>query len=142
MKQIMRLHISSCGHIEAFIQTHRLFTLASHEPHTSPWDMSTDFHDHLCSCTSTHPLCLFQTLYQEGWERGQALAHLAIKTTDLSVYEHIGTIGGWTSRRPPRHFRSITAERDAHEANLHGEVLTSFIRAWKHACPAEHKRGI
>ncbi len=38
---------------------------------------------------------------------------------------------GFTSRRPPRNYRWVYAERDGADAKPHGEALRRFISGWR-----------
>ena len=67
----------------------------------------------------------------EGWEIGKTQAEHAFETADLSVLETIGDLAAWTTRRPPRSYYRITAERDAADGGLAGEVWWHFITAWR-----------
>jgi hypothetical protein len=65
-----------------------------------------------------------------GIYKGVAQAELIFEQMDLELIEEIGRAAGFTSRRPPRNYRWITAERDGADAKLHGEALKRFISGW------------
>ncbi len=50
---------------------------------------------------------------------------------NLDLIEDIGRAAGLTSRRPPRNYRAVYAERDGADAQLHGEALKRFISGWQ-----------
>ena len=69
----------------------------------------------------------------EGWEIGKTQAEHAFETADLSVLETIGDLAAWTTRRPPRSYYRITAERDPTDGGLAGEVWRHFVMSWRGA---------
>ena len=69
----------------------------------------------------------------EGWEMGKTQAELAFETADLTLFETIGNLAAWTTRRPPRSYYRITAERDAADGGLAGEAWRHFITSWRRA---------
>jgi len=58
---------------------------------------------------------------------GKTQAELAFETADLTLFETIGDLAAWTTRRPPRSYYRITAERDAADGGLAGEAWRHFI---------------
>jgi hypothetical protein len=50
---------------------------------------------------------------------------------DLDLVEDIGRAAGFTSKRPPRNYHWVYAERDGADAKLHGEALRRFISGWR-----------
>ena len=138
----MRDHICSCGQVTGFLSHYR--ALSKGELIQSAETVFTDYclecehylhyfsspldereHQRLCA------QCERYQLFMEGWRIGQGLAQLTFETADLSLIETIGDLAGWTTRCSPRSYRGITAEQDAADGGLQGEVWRHFITSWR-----------
>jgi hypothetical protein len=65
--------------------------------------------------TKTSP-CEHYQLFSTGWKEGVAQAQQIFEQMDLELIEEIGRAAGFTSRRPPRNYQGVTAERDGADA--------------------------
>ena len=68
------------------------------------------------------------SLYTEGWNEGHAQGTQASETSDLEL---IGEIANLAGRLAPFYTAYTTAENDARDCKVFGEVRTHFIVNWR-----------
>ena len=153
MKQVMREHCHSCGQVFAFLATHAKLSGSKVYYRDDDPEYCLLLMDCPPSCPGRqhkaellHPCytqCELKGLFLEGWQKGERQARQAFETGELTLFEEVGRAAGFTSRRPPRHYRGYTPERDGIDGNIHGDALRRFIFGWKQACAAERRnRGV
>lgn len=67
-------------------------------------------------------------LYLEGWNEGQKLGVQAHETCDLEVIGEIARLAGQVA---PFYTDYTTAENDARDCRIRGEMRTHFIANWR-----------
>jgi hypothetical protein len=70
-------------------------------------------------------------LFLAGMQEGQAKGRQAFETGDLALIEAVGRIAGWTTKRHPRNYHWVYAERDAANGRLTGEAWRHFVMSWR-----------
>jgi hypothetical protein len=68
------------------------------------------------------------SLYTEGWNEGRAQARQVYETSDLEI---IGEIARLAGRLAPFYTTYTTAENDARDCRVSGEVRAHFIANWR-----------
>jgi hypothetical protein len=152
MKETMRRHAKAVGRVEAFLAVYAALSSEKQDnfarlkgsclecPAHSKTPMLTLGEQPDSSCATS---CERGALYMQGWQEGLALGQEAWKTGNLAIFEEIGRDAGFTTRRPPRHYRGNTPERDGQDGNLHGEELRIFLSGWKQTCAEDRRhRGV
>lgn len=130
MKQAMRDHLHAYGRFLGFLT--RYTQLADGMQEREPSLDSLAFDLPCSSCTYfCHRDCERYHLFHAGWQEGISQAQLLSAQMDLDLIEDIGCAAGLTSKRPPRNYRWVYAERDGADAGLHDEALRRFIRGWR-----------
>ena len=76
-------------------------------------------------------------LYTEGWNEGHLQGTQAYETQDL---ERIGQIARLAGRLAPFYTKYTTAENDARDCKVLGEVRTHFIVNWRQTGGDKRKR--
>jgi hypothetical protein len=76
-------------------------------------------------------------IYTEGWDEGHAQGAQAYATRDLEL---IGQIARLAGRLAPFYTTSTTAENDARDCKVFGEVRTHFIINWRQTGGDRRKR--
>ena len=129
MKKAMRDHFYAYGRIRGFSITHARLAEGMKGPDV-PQDL--DCYCDVCDRfqTETSP-CEHYHLFSAGWKEGVAQAHQVFEQMNLDMVEDIGRVAGFTSRRPPRNYPWVYAERDGVDAGLHDEALRRFICGWR-----------
>jgi hypothetical protein len=77
------------------------------------------------------------TLYAEGWNKGRAQGKQAYETCDLEL---IGEIARLAGRLAPFYTAYTTAENDARDCKVFGEVRAHFIVNWRQTGGDRRKR--
>lgn len=135
VKQKMQEHCRACGQVFSFLTTHAILSGESHLLLTT-----VDQHLVLMDGCAAEEATEMERLFREGWLEGEQQARLAWETGDLAIYASVGRAAGFTTRRPPRHYRGYTPARDVQDGNIHGMALRSFVLGWRQTCAAERSR--
>jgi hypothetical protein len=140
MRQVLREHAYACGLIAGFLI--RYATLVSETTGWAKEHPSSAWDDYLYSPDWAKE-GEGETLFAAGKEEGQALATSAFKTSDFRLFEDIGRIAGWTSKRPPRNYHWIYAEKDAANGRITGEAWRHFVTGWRETgSDRRHIKGV
>jgi hypothetical protein len=130
MKQTMRAHLHAYGRVLGFLKRYRQLSDGMQEQEPSidylAFDLPCSSCDYLCTGD-----CEKYQLFAVGWQEGITQAQQLYTQMDLEHIEEIGRTAGFTSKRAPRNYRGIYAERDGTDAGLHGEALRRFISGWR-----------
>lgn len=130
MKKTMHDHLYAYGCVLGFLKRYRQLSDGMQEQETSidylAFDLPCSSCNYFCTCD-----CEKYQLFHVGWQEGVLQAQQLYAQMDLEHIEEIGRTAGFTSKRPPRNYRGIYAERDGDDAGLHGEALRRFIRGWR-----------
>ncbi len=130
MKQAMRDHLHAYGRFLGFFTRYR--QLSEGMQAYGPLDDSAILNPSCTSCAYyCNHRCQRYPLFHAGWQEGVAQAQQFFEQMDLDLIEDIGRAAGFTSKRPPRNYRRVYAERDGCDAQLHGEALRRFISGWR-----------
>ena len=129
MKKALGDHLYAYGRIRGFLTTHILLSEGI-KGSAVPRDIDRycDFCDRFQ--TERSP-CEHYPLFRAGWKEGAAQAQQIFEQMDLDLLEEIGRAAGFSSRRPPRNYVVVYAERDGVDSGLHGEALRRFISGWR-----------
>lgn len=77
------------------------------------------------------------SLYREGWNEGHAQGARAYETGDLELIGEIARLAGHLA---PFYTAYTTAENDARDCRVFGEVRTHFITNWRQTGGDRRKR--
>ncbi len=143
MKHKMQHHLRSCGQVQGFLSRYAALSIGVPEKQAESEFTAycVECDDFLVNCNlrgedrNQHLYCAMKCLryifFMNGWKEGQQLGQQAFETADLSLIEAMGSLAGSTTKRPPRMYRSITAERDAADGGFQGEVWHHFVASWR-----------
>jgi hypothetical protein len=126
----MQFPLSECWDLQGFLTRYRQLADGMGEREPAEGSLAFDLPCSSCCYFCTRE-CERYRLFHVGWQEGIAQAEQLFEQMDLDLVEEIGRAAGFTSRRPPRNYASIYAERDGADAKLHGEALRRFIRGWR-----------
>ena len=127
---MLRDHLYAYGRVLGFLKRYRQLSDGMHEQEPSIEYLAFDLPCSSCEYLCTRD-CQKYHLFNAGWQEGVAQAEQLYVQMDLELVEDLGRKAGFTSKRPPRNYRGIYAERDGDYAGLHGEALRRFIRGWR-----------
>jgi hypothetical protein len=128
MRQVMRQQAHGCGVVAGFLKSYSACVTQAMQENAP---QSFEEHDLWLYrpdwATEGEGAALFLAGLQEGLAEGRR----AFETGDLALIEAVGRIAGWTTKRHPRNYHWIYAERDAADGRLIGEAWRHFIMGWR-----------
>jgi hypothetical protein len=134
MRQVMREQAYCCGVVAGFLKSYAGCVAQTAQQNRL------QYHDDDYEWRS-HSECLYRPdwaadgegaeLFTAGMQEGLVKGKQAFETGDLALIESLGHIAGWTTKRPPRNYRWVYAERDAANGRLTGEAWRRFVISWR-----------